>query len=131
VNTLIQKIDDVRRLQGRVLVFLCTNRFSSLDPAILRRAGIVEEFRRPDEKERSELIRLDCEGLGFTAATIEKVVALTGPNGSGGPGFTFSDIRTRLLPEALGRAYPDRKMTDEDLILAAESITPTPVVDGS
>jgi SpoVK/Ycf46/Vps4 family AAA+-type ATPase len=27
VNTLIQKIDDVRRYAGRVLVFLCTNHF--------------------------------------------------------------------------------------------------------
>src|ERR1700722_9325906 len=38
VNTLIQKIDDVLRFNGRVLVIFCTNRFSVLDPAIVRRA---------------------------------------------------------------------------------------------
>ncbi len=38
VNTLIQKIDDVRRFNGRVLVIFCTNRLEAIDPAILRRA---------------------------------------------------------------------------------------------
>jgi len=42
VNTLIQKIDDVRRLEGRSLVILCSNRYESLDPAILRRAAYLK-----------------------------------------------------------------------------------------
>jgi AAA+ superfamily predicted ATPase len=130
VNTLIQKIDDIRRLQGRLLVFLCTNRFESLDPAILRRAGHVEEFRRPNDQEREDLLRLDCEGLGLGPDTIRQLVALTGPQGSEGLGFTFSDIRTRLLPEALGKAFPKRKVSEEDLIEAAQAVPPTPTFDG-
>ena len=47
VNTLIQRIDDIQRCKGRVLVFLCTNRFAALDPAIVRRAGRIEHFDRP------------------------------------------------------------------------------------
>ncbi len=49
VNTLIQKIDDARQLGGRLLIFLCTNRFAALDPAVLRRAGLIDEFRRPND----------------------------------------------------------------------------------
>lgn len=127
VNTLIQKIDDVRRFGGRVLVILCTNRFDSLDPAIVRRAGLIERFDRPDEQEREELLRLDCTDLGLPDDTIERLVQLTGPDGVDRPvGFTFSDLRTRLLPEALGRAYPGRKIVADDLLNAARSITPSP-----
>eukprot|EP01037_Dinobryon_pediforme_P009504 gene9504-9584_t len=40
VNTLIQRIDDLRQYGGRVVVFLCTNRLSVLDAALQRRAAI-------------------------------------------------------------------------------------------
>jgi SpoVK/Ycf46/Vps4 family AAA+-type ATPase len=62
VNTLIQCIDDLRRFNGRIVVFLCTNRISILDPAIQRRAGIVEEFQRPGNEERHTQI----SELGYT-----------------------------------------------------------------
>lgn len=65
VNTLIQCIDDLRRLGGRVVVFLCTNRLSVLDAALQRRAAIVEEFRRPDDCERRQLFTMDLSGVGF------------------------------------------------------------------
>lgn len=128
VNTLIQKIDDVRRFNGRVLVILCTNRYEALDPAILRRAAYVEEFRRPDDGERREILSLDCEGLGLPASTIEELVKLTGPNGPHKLGYTFSDIRTRLLPEALALAYPTRKISHGDLIDAISRVAPSPTI---
>jgi SpoVK/Ycf46/Vps4 family AAA+-type ATPase len=132
VNTLIQKIDDVRRLGGRVLVFLCTNRYAALDPAILRRAGRIEQFDRPDAEQREELIRLDCEGLGLSDALIEELVELTGADGVARPvGFTFSDLRTRLFPEALARAYPDRQLAVEDLLEVARAMRPTPPMGGT
>lgn len=128
VNTLIQKIDDVRRFSGRVLVFLCTNRLESLDPAILRRAAYVEEFVRPDDKERRELFSMDCEGMGLSAPTIEELVKLTGPHGLHKLGYTFSDIRTRLLPDALAQAYPSRKVSHSDLIEAVARVSPSPAM---
>ena len=131
VNTLIQKIDDVRRFNGRVLVILCTNRYKALDPAILRRAAYVEEFHRPDDRERSEILSLDCEGLGLEASVIEELVKLTGPHGPHKLGYTFSDIRTRLLPEALAQSYPTRKISHADLIEAVSRITPSPLIEES
>jgi len=128
VNTLIQKIDDVRRFNGRVLVILCTNRYEALDPAILRRAAYVEEFRRPDDGERRAILNLDCDGLGFTASAIEELVKLTGPHGPHKLGYTFSDIRTRLLPEGLALAYPTRKITHADLIDAISRVAPSPTI---
>jgi AAA+ superfamily predicted ATPase len=125
VNTLIQKIDDVRRFGGRVLVILCTNRYEALDPAILRRAAYVEEFRRPDDGERRELLNLDCAGLGFSSSEIEKLINLTGPDGIHKIGYTFSDIRTRLLPEALALAYPSRKIRHTDVVDAISKVKPS------
>ena len=63
VNTLIQRIDELKRFRGRILIILCTNRLSVLDPAIVRRAAIVEEFRRPTDDERRDLFQTDLEGL--------------------------------------------------------------------
>jgi len=131
VNTLIQKIDDVRRFGGRVLVFLCTNRFAALDPAIVRRAGRVEAFERPNDDERRALFTLDCEGLNLTPAMVDELVMLTGPDPEQNRlGFTFSDLRTRLLPEALACAFPDRPVTEQDLREAATVIQPSPRVGG-
>lgn len=131
VNTLIQKIDDVRRFSGRVLIILCTNRFQALDPAILRRAAYVEEFRRPNDDERREILTLDCAGLGFTATVINELVKLTGSSSHHKLGYTYSDIRTRLLPEALAQAYPNRKITHADLIEAISRVPPSPTIETS
>jgi len=127
VNTLIQKIDDARRLHGRLLIFLCTNRFAALDPAVLRRASLIEEFRRPDDGQRRELFIADLVGVKLAPGIIDKLVTITGPR-DGRPGFTFSDIQTRLLPTAIARAYPERALSAEDLIAAASELDPTPVM---
>jgi AAA+ superfamily predicted ATPase len=127
VNTVIQRVDGLRRLDGRVLVFLCTNRPAALDPAVVRRAARVEAFARPDEGERMALLRMDLEGLGIDDATLRRLVELTGARGDR-PGYTFSDLRSRLLPEALGRAFPDRRLGADDLVRAASEIVPSPAV---
>jgi AAA+ superfamily predicted ATPase len=131
VNTLIQKIDDLKKYDGRILVFLCTNRFTALDPAIVRRAGRVEIFNRPDNHERELLLKMDCEGLELSDKFIDELVTLTGPDKAHKkPGFTFSDIRTRLIPEALAKAYPNRKITEDDLMVAVKHLSPSPAVEG-
>jgi SpoVK/Ycf46/Vps4 family AAA+-type ATPase len=129
VNTIIQKVDDLRRLDGRVLVFLCTNRASALDPAVVRRAARIEIFERPSDAEREAVLRMDFEGLDLRDETIRELVRLTGPRRMPArPGFTFSDLRLRLLPDALGRAFPDRRVLDEDVLLAAGDTEPSPSV---
>jgi AAA+ superfamily predicted ATPase len=128
VNTLIQKIDDVRRFNGRILVIFCTNRYEALDPAILRRASYVEEFCRPEDGERREILNMDCEGLGLNDGCIENLVKQTGPHGKHKLTYTFSDIRTRLVPEALSLAYPSRKITEDDFAEAIRRVHPSPSI---
>jgi AAA+ superfamily predicted ATPase len=127
VNTLIQKIDDARQLGGRLLIVLCTNRFAALDPAVLRRAALIEEFRRPDEHERRELFTGTLTGVEIRPELVDELVRITGAR-DGRPAFTFSDIQTRLVPAALACAYPDRALTADDLLISAAELEPTPAI---
>lgn len=128
VNTLIQSIDSLRKLGGRVVTILCTNRFSVVDPAIRRRAAVVEEFTRPSTEERRQLFEIDLAGLKLSAAQIGMLVDQTGPRGEQ-PGWTYSDIRSRLYPAALAKAFPERALGFEDLDLSAQAINPTPILE--
>lgn len=128
VNTLIQCIDDLRQYQGRIVVFLCTNRLSVLDAALLRRAAVVEEFARPTDKERLALFEMDLKGLNFSPEKLGVLVKATGPR-EGRPGWTFSDIRTRLYPAALAKAFPESPLTFEILLETAIAVMPSPVME--
>lgn len=128
VNTVIQKLDDTRQLKGRVLVILCTNRFETLDPAIVRRAGHIEKFERPNDGERRQLIRMDCEGIGLSTDEIDQLVLLTGSSNPHGRPYTYSDIRTKIMPDALRRAFPKRKLSVDDFFEAIRAISPSPIL---
>jgi len=128
VNTLIQCIDGLRKFNGRILVILCTNRLSILDPALRRRAAITERFDRPNDSERSALFKSDLEGLAYTDAELVDLVKSTGPS-SDIPGYTFSDVRTRLYPTAISGAFPDQQLRMEHLIDAAKRLQPSPALE--
>lgn len=129
VNTLIQAIDELRNHGGRLFVVLCTNRLSVLDAAVLRRASIVEEFARPTEEERTELFSMDLGDLNPSATDFTKLVKATGSHG-GRPSWSYSDIRTKLYPAAVSMAFPDKQLTINEFITAAESLLPSPAMPG-
>lgn len=128
VNTLIQAIDDLRPLRGRVLVFLCTNRLSALDAAIVRRAAIVEKFERPNDAERLELFYHDLSDLNWSDEQLQSLVRATGGDGNG-IGYTYSDIRTRLYPLALAQAFPNAALTSDCLLQVARQQKPSPAIE--
>jgi SpoVK/Ycf46/Vps4 family AAA+-type ATPase len=123
VNTLIQNIDDLRQYRGRIVVILCTNRLSVLDPAIVRRAVIKEAFNRPNGDERLELFRNDLTDLGFTEDDLLKLVAATRV-----VMYTYSDIRQMLYPAAVAKALPN-KLTLDNLLEAIHETAPSPVIE--
>ncbi|WP_008561636.1 AAA family ATPase [Bradyrhizobium sp. CCGE-LA001] len=127
VNTLIQGVDDLRRFGGRVVVFLCTNRMAVVDPALQRRAAIVEEFKRPTAEERRQLLKMDLGAMNLSEAQIGQLVTAMDARG-GQPPWTFSDIRTRLYPAALALAYPDKPLQFEHLRSVVSTMKPSPAV---
>jgi SpoVK/Ycf46/Vps4 family AAA+-type ATPase len=129
VNTMIQKLDDLRSLDGRAIVMLCSNRLSALDPAIQRRAGLIVRFARPNKEERLDLLKRDLEGVGLTDRQFAELAVLTGSK-SGGLGYTFSDLRLRLIPEAVARVFPNSALTFDVLRDVAAEIQPSPQLEG-
>lgn len=128
VNTLIQGVDNLREYGGRIVVILCTNRLSVLDPALRRRAAIIEEFKRPSDEERQQLFQMDLAGLEISQAQLIELMRLTGARDQH-PSWTYSDIRTRLYPTALAKAYPERALCFWDLSAAAMSLHASPVME--
>lgn len=128
VNTLIQGIDDLRQYGGRIVVILCTNRLSVLDPALRRRAAITETFSRPNDAERQQLFQMDLAGLGLAQPQLVELTRLTSAR-DGHPAWTYSDIRTRLYPAALAKAYPDRALNFADLTSIASTLHASPVME--
>lgn len=128
VNTLIQGVDDLRQYGGRVVVILCTNRLSVLDAALRRRAAIIEEFERPSEDERRQLLAMDLAGLRLTSIQLAELVTATGAR-DGRPAWTYSDIRTRLYPAALAKVYPQGPLCFDHLKSVAAAMHASPVME--
>lgn len=130
VNTLIQKIDNIRQVGGRAVVFLCTNRASVIDQAIVRRAALHMVFNRPNKEQCLELLKHDLQGIKLTTEELNELASLTSPRGYyGDNGYTFSDFRLRFLPEALARAFPDQSLTFGILKDTLLAVKPSPQIN--
>lgn len=131
VNALIRGIDHLTRERLPALVVLCTNRSSSLDPAILRRATVYHEFERPDEQQREMLFR-SAFGDTFDDEQYSKLARLTGLDGQDRHyGYTFSDIVQRLIPNILLEAFPDISVNFDIALSALGRTEPTRPFDTS
>lgn len=128
VNTLIQKIDEIRDLQGRAIIFMSTNRLHFLDEAIIRRAAVILEFERPTREERKELFTKSLEGIEFTQNELNELSELTGPEKNNDLGHSFSDIKLKILPEAVALCFPDKPLTFNMLKETIRKIKPSPKI---
>ena len=127
INTLIQRIDQIREVGGRAAVFLCTNRPHAIDQAIMRRAALHLEFNRPNEDERIQLLTRDLDGLGLSDKDIKILADMTGPQNKQ-PGYTYSDFRLRFYPHAVATAFPDNPLTLDILKEAVKETKPSPEI---
>jgi len=126
VNAFIRGVDRLSEQKVRVAVILCTNRLSAIDPAVRRRAADIFQFSRPEGSQRRAVLETPLKEAGFASIEINRIVELTGPQGQGGYGFTFSDLTQRLLPTLVLDAYPDRPITFQRAQQIVASIKPTP-----
>lgn len=128
VNTLIQKIDEIRELSGRAVVFMSTNRLHFIDEAIIRRAAIILEFERPTTEERKELFSKSLIGLDFTEEQLNQLANITSPEKNDDLGYSFSDIRLKILPEAIANAYPNKALSFEIILETISTVKPSPKI---
>ena len=127
VNTLIQKIDEIRQIGGRAVIFLCTNRVGVIDQAIVRRTALHIEFCRPNKDQCLKLLKHDLQGLELQADNLKELASMTSQGGHyGDNGYTFSDFRLRFFPEALARSFPDKTLTFDILKETVLNVKPSP-----
>lgn len=126
VNAVIRGVDDMAANTLPILVVLCTNRLSALDPAVLRRSAATFLFERPNEEQRIALLTERLRGTRLNAAEIRGLAVATGASNGREVAFTYSDLTNRLLPQVLLEAYPNSEITASAALSVAETITPTP-----
>lgn len=125
VNAFIRGVDSLGRGKLPAAVIMCTNRLSSLDPAVKRRAADILEFARPNEEQRRFVLEDALRPAGLQKADIDRLVEMTGANNER-VGFTFSDLTQRLLPAVVLNAYPNGPIKGKKAVEIAEAIDPTP-----
>ena len=128
VNTLIQKIDEVRELKGRAVIFMSTNRLHFIDEAIVRRAAVVLKFERPTDEERKELFTTSLKGIKFNDEQLTELSKLTSPEQNDNLGHSFSDIMLKILPEAIASSFPDTALTYDIVCKTIKNIKPSPEI---
>jgi SpoVK/Ycf46/Vps4 family AAA+-type ATPase len=128
VNTLIQKIDEIRELNWRAILFMSTNRLHFLDEAIVRKAAIILEFERPSFEERVLLFNTSLDGVEITDKQLEELANLSGEESNEGLAFSFSDIRLRILPEAVAKCLPDKALDFETVAETIKKLNPSPKI---
>lgn len=125
VNAFIRGIDRLAEKMLPVVVIMCTNRLSAIDPAVQRRAVQMFEFGRPSETQRRAVLEVPLQEAGFDSAQIDKLVQLTGIHSDVDVGFNFSDLTQRLLPNLVLDAYPDRAISFERAVEIVKGMKPT------
>ena len=125
VNALIRGVDRLANGRLPAAVIMCTNRPGALDPAVRRRAAEILTFARPNGARRREAMAPALGQLGFSSGQIEAMVAATGPREDAGHGFTYSDLKQRLLPAIVLDAYPDQGVNPDAALGIARNMMPT------
>lgn len=133
LNTLLQRLDNLRPTRLPIAALFITNRPDALDPAIRRRAALTLQFERPNEAIRIEIFRSAVPELKLSETHLATLTRLTGETEKKNRGvpFTASDLTDCLLPAALRAAFAaNRALTVDDLVSQAEALTPTPPFGG-
>jgi AAA+ superfamily predicted ATPase len=123
VNALLRGIDGMRADQLPVLTILCTNRLEAIDPAVQRRAAAIQVFERPTLEQRAALLARLLTGTKLQPGDIDDLARATGDAAGRSYGYTYSDLRQRLVPEITLTAY--RQGTAIDMTIALEVIART------
>lgn len=123
VNALLRGIDGIRTDRLPILTIVCTNRVDALDPALRRRAAVIEVFERPDHQQRAALLARLLAGTKLSTDEIQGLAANTGTTPQRPYGYTYSDLRQRLVPAIVLEAYRRRSAIDTEI--AAEVLART------
>lgn len=101
VNVLIKELERLATEKINLAVILITNRLSALDPAVIRRASLNLDFKRPEPAQLKPFFELLLTG---TNPTDEQLTSLVEICETKSPKFNFSDIRRKAFVQAFVEA---------------------------
>jgi len=133
VNTILQRMDDLRTNKAQIAVIAITNRMGVLDPAVLRRATSVLTFRRPTAVQRAALFSKLFEGTSLTESDLKRFVNASQerpPRAGGEPiPFSYSDLTLRFAVPAIRNCiHAGVPLDPADLVAALRRLKPTPAL---
>ncbi len=131
VNALVRGIDGLTASHRPVIVVMCTNRIDAIDPAVQRRAARIFKFARPTLDQRKALLTSALSPAGFSHDEAASLANETGERDGRAYGYSYSDLRQRLLPSLVLDAFPDEPLRFERAIELARRIEPTPPFSGN
>lgn len=114
VNVLIKEIDKVQRDKINLAIILITNRASSLDAAVMRRAALHLEFERPKEPVLTILFKQLFEGIELNDEDLADIIKTCNSKGTQ---YTFSDITKRIGKQSIISAWRQNLPLTKDIIL--------------
>lgn len=126
VNALIHGIDELANAGLPVLIVMCTNRLTAIDPAVRRRVAATFEFHRPTLEQRIDLLKPFLEEVTFDADAVRELAELTGERPDQAYGFTYSDLTQRLLPALVIDALPGQPLRSDRAREIVKGMAPTP-----
>ncbi len=124
VNTILQRLNNLRSVRPRPVVIFITNRLGDVDPAIARRAGLILRFDRPNAEARKAIFGSVLSDYGFSDQDLNK---LTQASNQERPRYTASDIVDKILARALQTALrTDGPLTLELVQATMEDVRSSP-----
>lgn len=126
VNAFIRGIDRIANGKLPAVIIMCTNRMNALDPAVKRRSADILSFGRPNEEQRTLVLKEPLAELGLSEDQIFEIVKATGELGKDTYGFTFSDLTQRLIPSIILNAYPNNPVEFLSALQIVKEMNPTP-----
>jgi AAA+ superfamily predicted ATPase len=126
VNVLIKEIDGIEYDKCNLAVILITNRMASLDPAVIRRACLHLEFKRPNETDLEMIFKNILSG---TEVNEKQIKELTDFSKKQKIPYSYSDLFQRVAKQALLTAIARDVAFDSTLLLEVLKKTqPTPLI---
>jgi SpoVK/Ycf46/Vps4 family AAA+-type ATPase len=127
LNVLIKQIDMLSNQTKQLAVIMITNRVDVLDPAVLRRATCIVEFKRPIQEKLQEILKFILKGSAdYTNQEFQTLLEMAQKHDIP---FSFSDIIHSGGRNAMLAAYQNNSPFSIDyLIDSFKNILPTPLL---
>jgi AAA+ superfamily predicted ATPase len=124
LNVLIKQIDQINKQGSPFAVLLITNRVSSLDPAVRRRAALELKFERPKGEDLKSLLVHLLDGIDYPEDDLNEIVSELDQKEVL---YSYSDLIHRVMKEVVYSAIEkDEPLTFNSFKKVLETVEPSP-----